>query len=170
MRSLRAAGLILALALVLGGGFFALRSRSNVAAETVPSATAEKHQTPPDQPAVQIGTARFAVETACDAAAIQQGLSGRPSLAEGTGMLFLFPKPYRYRFWMPDMHFPLDIIWIAHGAVVAITEEVPPEDDREHPDFYEPSEPAQYVLEVNAGTVAREHIRVGNPVVFYHIK
>ena len=41
-----------------------------------------------------------------------QGLSGRPNLAAGTGMLFVFEQAGSYAFWMKDMRFPLDMVWI----------------------------------------------------------
>ncbi len=43
---------------------------------------------------------------------LRQGLSGRDSLPTDYGMLFVFPKSDIYEFWMKDMKFPLDIIWI----------------------------------------------------------
>ena len=41
-----------------------------------------------------------------------QGLSGREILEEGTGMLFVFQEERQHTFWMKDMRFPLDMIWI----------------------------------------------------------
>ena len=43
---------------------------------------------------------------------LRQGLSGRASLPTDHGMLFVFSKSDIYEFWMKDMKFPLDIIWI----------------------------------------------------------
>lgn len=169
-RSIRTTGSILVLALILGGAFFALRSRPNASAGTAPSTNATERSVPANQPMVEIGTARFAVELARDDAAVQKGLSGRQALPEGTGMLFLFPASYRYRFWMPDMHFPIDIIWIANDIVVDITEKVPPEDDLANPDFYRPRTPARYVLEINAGAAARGGVRIGDRVTFRNIE
>src|SRR5882672_5260542 len=41
------------------------------------------------------------------------GLSGHSPLAADEGMLFIFPAPGEYGFWMKDMLFPLDLVWIA---------------------------------------------------------
>src|SRR3989344_9082121 len=41
-----------------------------------------------------------------------QGLSGRKVLAEQTGILFVFPTAEQHAFWMKDMNFALDIIWL----------------------------------------------------------
>jgi uncharacterized membrane protein (UPF0127 family) len=79
----------------------------------------------------------------------QQGLSGRLSLDEGTGMLFVFDRPAYYAFWMPDMYISLDIIWFdASFQIISITEDVTP---KSYPESFTPEAPAQYVLEVPAG-------------------
>ena len=41
-----------------------------------------------------------------------RGLSGRESLDEDEGMLFVFDVPGNYGFWMKDMNFAIDIIWL----------------------------------------------------------
>src|SRR5262245_59669655 len=61
------------------------------------------------------------VEIAQNDAQRAQGLSGSNPLADNTGMLFLFAKPGNYIFWMKDMRFPLDMIWIKSHKVVGIT-------------------------------------------------
>jgi hypothetical protein len=97
--------------------------------------------------------------------AIQKGLSGRASLNSESGMLFVFSKPDIYRFWMPNMNFPLDIIWINRGKVVDITKNALNNFDPANPRFYTPSTPARYVLEVNAGFTEKKHIKTGDMVI-----
>ncbi|MBI2096727.1 MAG: DUF192 domain-containing protein, partial [Candidatus Sungbacteria bacterium] len=97
-------------------------------------------------------------------------LSGRDSLAYNHGMIFIFLQPGLYRFWMPDMHFPIDIIWIAGERVVGITGDISPEFDPDHPVFYTPPVPAQYALEVNAGFAAANNIKAGDKTIFNGIK
>ncbi|MEK7077112.1 MAG: DUF192 domain-containing protein [Patescibacteria group bacterium] len=121
-------------------------------------------------PSVRIGGAYIPVEVVRDATAIAKGLSGRASLERERGMLFIFPRADRYRFWMPDMHFPIDIIWIEGGKVAALTENVSPEFDPAHPRFYTPPKPVQYVLEVNAGFTRAKGIQAGDPAAFSHIE
>lgn len=58
------------------------------------------------------GTKKIKVECVVSPAALKQGLSGRKTLERGTGMLFLFPDLMVHTMWMPDMHFPLDVIWL----------------------------------------------------------
>lgn len=121
-------------------------------------------------PSVQIDGAKILVEVATSTVAIQRGLSGRTSLDADRGMIFVFPKPDKYRFWMPDMHFPIDIIWINSGKVVGITKNASNEFDPVNSLFYMPPEPAQYVLEVNAGFAENRNINIGDEVVLNNIK
>lgn len=117
-------------------------------------------------PRVQINDTQIKVEIVRTNEAITKGLSGRPSLPEDTGMLFIFSRPDLYRFWMPDMNFAIDIIWIQNSKVVAIDRNVSPIFDPENPKLYSPPEPVQYVLEVNAGFTERSGINVGDRVSF----
>lgn len=117
-------------------------------------------------PSVKVGNTRVFVELATSGAALQQGLSGRNSLAQDKGMLFVFQKPDIYRFWMPDMRFPIDIIWMNENKVIDIDENVSNEFNPDNPVFFTPSSPAQYALEVNAGFTRSHNINIGDAVVF----
>jgi len=120
-------------------------------------------------PSVQIDGIKIPVEVATSTTAIQQGLSGRTSLDANRGMIFVFSKPDKYQFWMPDMHFPIDIIWINNDKVVGITKNVSNEFDPANPILYTPPEPAQYVLEVNAGFAENRNINIGDEAVLNNI-
>ncbi|OHA85158.1 MAG: hypothetical protein A2408_03460 [Candidatus Yonathbacteria bacterium RIFOXYC1_FULL_52_10] len=92
----------------------------------------------------------------------EQGLSGRTTLGEREGMLFVFETAEVYRFWMKDMMFPLDIIWIGEDwRVVDITHNALP---TSYPATFAPQTPARYVLEVPAGTAKRESFAIGDEV------
>lgn len=121
-------------------------------------------------PTAQIAGTKIQVEIATTSAAVQKGLSGRSLLDADKGMLFIFARPDTYRFWMPDMHFPLDMIWIQNGTVVDISKNVSNKFNPAAPKFYTPSSPVQYVLEVNAGFSARKHIRIGDAVTFTNLQ
>lgn len=82
------------------------------------------------------------------------GLSWRRGMKDDHGMLFIFPFPGKYGFWMKDMRFPIDMIWInKQGVVVHIVENASPED---FPKQYVNGPDALYVLELNANK-AREY-------------
>ncbi|MFC1639074.1 DUF192 domain-containing protein [Patescibacteria group bacterium] len=94
----------------------------------------------------------------------QQGLSGRSSLEPHDGMLFLFPRAQRYAFWMQDMRFPIDVVWIRAGEVVDLTYGLSIPEGDEEPLTFAPVTPADAVLEVPAGFIAEHDLRVGQPV------
>lgn len=92
-----------------------------------------------------------------------QGLSGKSALDEKAGLLFVFEQPDTYGFWMKDMQFPIDIIWIDETwVVVDITENISPDT---FPRVFKPQTPIKYVLEVNAGFATKNNISVGDVVV-----
>lgn len=102
---------------------------------------------------LNIGTTTISVEIARAASERKQGLSGRSSLEQYHGMLFIFDHPERYGFWMPDMCFAIDIIWIdADWRIIDISKNVTPES---YPELFTPTTPALYVLEVGAGTAQK---------------
>ncbi|OJI09392.1 MAG: hypothetical protein COV08_01180 [Candidatus Vogelbacteria bacterium CG10_big_fil_rev_8_21_14_0_10_49_38] len=115
-------------------------------------------------PALKIRELEIPVELATTSEAIRRGLSGRASLPPEQGMLFVFGRPDRYRFWMPEMRFPLDIIWLNEDKVVGFESNVSNDFDQAQPIFYQPDEPVRLVLEVNAGFVARHGLEIGDPV------
>ena len=65
------------------------------------------------------------VEVVNTPASIQLGLSGRKSLT-ADGMLFVFDRPTQPVFWMKEMLFPIDIIWISNNRIVGSEKEVQP--------------------------------------------
>lgn len=93
------------------------------------------------------------------------GLSDRESLDAQAGMLFLFEGPSIYPFWMKDMHFPLDIIWINGDRVVEITTLPPPDRDHPIPATHVPTRRADKVLEINAGKAKELGLQNGVRVI-----
>lgn len=146
------------------------------ATETAPTpeatATAEPFVmiAPSSTPTVRIGDGAFGVEIVHTPETRAQGLSGRPNLADGYGMLFVFERAAEHSFWMKDMLIPLDFVWIgADCAVVDVTTNVPqPTPGVETGDLplYRPSAPVLYTLEIDAGLVDELGIRVGDRVSF----
>lgn len=113
-------------------------------------------------PAVIVRGTRLLVEIASTPAQRTLGLSGRTSLSEGAGLLFIFPDDDRWGFWMKDMRFPIDIIWIDRNKrIVHIENNVLPES---YPRVFLPAAAARYVLETNAGVSERSGWRVGDAV------
>ena len=136
-----------------------------------PTPTPSPTDTPlPNIPLVQIGSALYQVDLATTPETITQGLSGRPSLGVERAMLFVYESDAPRAFWMPDMHFPLDMVWITSDcAVAAVTANVPhpaPETPRRELPTYPSQVPVRFVLEINAGQAAQHGIAPGTPVEF----
>lgn len=96
------------------------------------------------------------------------GLSGRESLPQNGGMLFIFSESHRYTFWMKNMNFPLDIIWIKDGRVFEINANAQPEPGVKDSELkiFIPSQAVDRVLEVNAGWTSENNINPGDEVMF----
>jgi len=111
---------------------------------------------------VNLGGGVFTVDVVNTPETRAQGLSGRKKLAPRAGMMFVYSSSGQYSFWMKDMHFPIDIIWLnTDKKIVHIEEYVTPQS---YPESFAPDQPARYVLEVNAGVVARQNVSVGDTV------
>jgi uncharacterized membrane protein (UPF0127 family) len=111
---------------------------------------------------VRVGRASVEAEVAADAKARERGLSGRRSLAEGRGMLFVYPDRAARTYWMKGMRFPIDIIWIDRGRVRGVERNVPvPQGSLPR---YSSGGPADHVLEVPAGWAGRHGVRAGSRV------
>ncbi len=127
--------------------------------------------TSPDaRTAVRIGDLEIEAEVVSTPAARSLGLGGRDSLAEGAGMLFVFPAEGRHTFCMCGMRFPLDFVWIsANRRVVDLTKGLPPPTPGAPASEVADHQPGQnvlYVLEVNAGVIDGAGLEVGDEVKF----
>ncbi len=114
---------------------------------------------------LNVGTHTVQVEIRDDELERELGFSGRKTLGDNEGMLFVFEQAMQPTFWMKDMQFSLDVLWIREGKVVEIEENVP------HPTETEPviatmipQNPIDMVLEVPSGWVSRTGVKVGDEV------
>ncbi len=93
------------------------------------------------------------------------GLSNRNNMPQDYGMLFTFAAPDYYSFWMRDMKFPIDIIFIRDNRIVTIHSSVqPPKSKDDSLTIYKPEEPANAVLEINAGLTQKYGFKKGDEV------
>lgn len=117
-----------------------------------------------DPPYVKVGEKIIEVEVADEINEHWLGLSHRKSLPEDTGMLFVFEKKQERSFWMKDMNFPLDIIWINDDRVVKIDKDCKAEGGYpkiKHNSIY----PVNFVLEANAGFANMNDIKIGDKLM-----
>jgi uncharacterized protein len=109
---------------------------------------------------ITIGNNFFYSEVVSNTDKMHKGLGGRNSLCQSCAMLFQFTKPEKYTFWMKDMRFPLDIIWISDGKVVYLEKNV----SENFPGIMIPSTDADQVLEINAGNADKFDIKIGDMI------
>lgn len=137
-----------------------------------PSADPTRSGTAPPNGALELeheGTV-FTLELASTAEERGLGLGRRDSLPADAGMLFDLGEERVPSFWMKDMRFPLDMVWIdAQRRVVSVTANVEAERPGT-PDSalrrYSPEAPVRYVLELNAGRAASAGIEPGDVLRF----
>lgn len=122
---------------------------------------------------ITVGNQKLYAAVAATKQAQTQGLSGREQMADDQGMLFPFNPPARAGFWMKDMKFNLDFIWIKDNKITFITPNVPAPikdkglwiKDDNLPVYYPPSA-VDEVLEVNAGWTKKNNILIGDEIRF----
>lgn len=113
---------------------------------------------------LQINGRSFSLQIAKTEAQRELGLGNRASMPTDQGMLFIFPQVQPECFWMKDMHFSLDMVWVnKNKQVVYIKHNVSP---NTYPDSFCPVQPVAYVIELNAGTTDTTGMRVGETLDF----
>ena len=115
-----------------------------------------------DLVSLKINDRVFKTEIVSDKDAMAKGLGGKDSICSQCAMLFQFEIPGKYAFWMKDMKFPIDIIWINDSKIVFIEKNVSPS----KMDTMIPSQEADQVLEINGGKVDKFDIKIGDEVQF----
>ena len=122
-----------------------------------------KRLAPVRTPQVVLNKQVIDVTVATSEADRERGLGGRDGLGANEGMLFVFPEDSYEKFWMKDMRFSIDMLWLsATGTVVYIAPNVSPDT---YPQTFAPTSPARFVLELPA-QFAKEHgIKVGDTAI-----
>jgi uncharacterized membrane protein (UPF0127 family) len=91
-----------------------------------------------------------------------RGLMFVKHLDEGAGMLFIYPSKQRIAMWMKNTYIPLDMLFVtAKGRVAKVVEHTEPHSLKS----IESGTEVIAVIELNAGTVSKLHIRAGAQVI-----
>lgn len=121
-------------------------------------------------PTAKINNHEFKLQIAKTAKEKEIGLSKYESLSKDLGMLFSFEKADYYSFWMKQMKFPIDIIYIKDGKIVTIYRSVQsPKSENESLSIYKPKEPSNMILEINAGLSSKYKFKEGDKVSLNNI-
>jgi uncharacterized protein len=94
-----------------------------------------------------------------------KGLSGVENMSGNQGMLFVFNYPSKQGFWMKEMMFPLDIIWLdSNNSVIHIEKRLQPCTSVLFCTVYSPSRDAKYVLETISGFTDLHSVNEGDKI------
>lgn len=110
---------------------------------------------------LELGNHRIIAELALTETERERGLMFRDSLADGAGMLFVFPADQRLTFWMKDTKIPLSIAYISHDGTIRDILDMKPFSL----DSVGSSQSVRYALEVPQGYFGRIGAAVGDRVV-----
>ncbi len=110
---------------------------------------------------ISIGDRVFKVEVANELVTLTQGLSGKGSLAVDEGMLFIFSDKKIRNFWMKDMNFPIDLIWLDDNIVVGWQENMAIPEVGTKLKKYPSPQPVNRVLEIPANSISTMDIQKG---------
>jgi len=109
------------------------------------------------------GRVTYDIEIAQSAMAKAQGLGGRESMPEHQGMLFPFDTDEVRYFWMGGMLMPLDVVWARDGKIIGLQANIPhPGANNGETARFQSPEPADMVLELNAGQIAKHGLKIGD--------
>ncbi len=112
---------------------------------------------------VEIDGIKVNAEVADNFAKQATGLMFKEKLGKNDGMLFVFDEEDYHKFWMMNVKFPLDFIWISSNkTIVDVTENAQP--CLINCTNFTSKKKAQYVLELNAVFVKENKIKIGNKV------
>lgn len=104
------------------------------------------------------GERSFSIEVADNEAEREAGLMFREDMADDHGMLFVFDETREVNFWMKNTPMPLDLIFVGQDGRIRAIEEGEPQSEA----IVSPGEPVRFVLELKAGTAARDGIADGD--------
>jgi len=113
---------------------------------------------------VRLHDTTYQLEIADSEKARAKGLSGRRSIDTKSAMLFVFPTPQKACFWMKDMHFSIDIVWLDEQK--RVSKLLSGASPGSYPTSYCSDTTTKYVLEFPAGTIKQQGIQQGQKLDF----
>jgi uncharacterized membrane protein (UPF0127 family) len=139
---------------------------SDCAGATVHESYEERAVTVSTPDGEQLGSVTAAVADTSDTR--RTGLSETACLPPGRGMLFVYDSPDSRNFWMIDMSFGIDIVYLdPDGVITSIHHaEAPAADESGTEEKHQYPGEGQYVLEVNKGWTTERGVEAGDIVEF----
>jgi uncharacterized membrane protein (UPF0127 family) len=117
-----------------------------------------------DRKEMLIGGEKIKLDVADDKCKIELGLSGTKSLENNRGMVFIPEKEGNYGFWMKEMNFTIDIVWVdSNFNIVGIEKSLKPDT---YPNVFGEKYLSKYILELSFGFCDKNNVVVGNKIYF----
>lgn len=113
---------------------------------------------------VIIGTKTFHADLAVTDYERQKGLGGTDSLGHSEALLMVFEYENKWKIWMKDVDYPIDIIWINNNKQVV--DSVRSASPDSYPKAYVPRRQARYVLELPEGSINQYGVNLGTSINF----
>lgn len=123
----------------------------------------DKPGTVPETVTVTIKDRQFTLKVSANDASRALGLGGVETIADDGGMIFIFPRAERQRFWMRNCLSDIDVIFLdGRGRITAthrMKAEAPRAADESESEYharlkgYESNYPAQFAIELAPGTL-----------------
>ena len=104
------------------------------------------------------GERSFTIEIAEDTAERSAGLMYRQDMADDHGMLFVFEQTREVAFWMKNTPMPLDLVFVGQDGTISSIRQGEPQSQA----VIGSGAPVRFVLELKAGTAARQGIEAGD--------
>lgn len=99
----------------------------------------------------------------------QIGLSNKKQIAKDQGMIFIFDNSDLYSFWMKNMEFPIDIVYINGNQVTTVISNAKVPNSNTNLTIYQPEDKSDKVLEINAGLSNKYNIKKGSTVTIENL-
>jgi len=115
---------------------------------------------------IKLGDISLLASIADTNATRELGLSGTTYLPEDEVKLFIFETSEKWNFWMKDMNYPIDIIWLDEQKKVVHIENNVKSDS--YPSYFLPPVPAKFVIETNAGFAEAKQILLGTEAEWFN--
>ena len=110
-------------------------------------------------PVIELGAGMHVIraEVADDMATRTQGLMFRKTMAQNSGMVFVFDAETQHCMWMKNTLIPLSVAFIDRAGAIVSIHDMQPESEQTHC----AAAPARYALEMNKGWFAQRGIKPG---------
>ncbi len=130
-----------------------------------------KPQKLPIEAITRLGRKSFNLEVARTSEEIALGMMFRDNIPNNRGMLFLLQNSHYVNFWMHNVYFPLDMIFLRDGKIKSVLMNIPPcLANPQYCPMYGPSTLIDQVIEIKGGEAAKLRLKINSSVSIKYLK